>query len=625
MANSTTALGTGLVVLGGGDLRVNPAGGATLTGFGGRGNLWLSDDNFANNGGFQSSPAFPAMNVLQLTDGNANERRNAHFSAAEPIAANGRGFVASFTYTETSAAAASTGMTFMIENSNGTFGLGGTGAALGYGAGGSFNAISPSAAIELNISASAPGGVGTALGVNGSIPTFSPTGSVNLAGGDPINVVVAYDPNALALTETLTDASNGNTFATTYSGVNLSSILGANSAYVGFTGSTGSTGSVQQISNFVYTHLAPDGLYVNNVVLNAGTNSTIDVAATAGIPLTTMGALTVNGPAASILNVTATTALTDQPYGLTLGATTLAGNVTFNVANNGAGLGTLTLGAISGNGFGVTKTGLGLLLLPGANTYTGNTTVSGGVIQVTGSLVNNGSAATFISAGTDFTLASLIRRVQPGVSYAGFGATAGGNVIGSSADIRAGQDKNAASNDVAMQWRVHNSANDGPGLISDVLNLSGMSSTPGDHFQTDAFALQMTYSPGTLNGRETLLASQGLIDLAWLNTTLNQPFGIWQNATMGDFGTGLAGNVFQNYQGSWDSFAAANAVTDSNIGNFLGSYGVDVADHTVWAVVNHNSQFAVVPEPSSLILLAIGGLALGGVTIRERRRCRLPT
>jgi autotransporter-associated beta strand protein len=262
----------------------------------------------------------------------------------------------------------------------------------------------------------------------------------------------------------------------------------------------------------------------------------------------------------------------------------------------------------------------GRLALSGANTYSGSTSVNGGTLQVTGSLARNGSNTTFISAGTDFTLASLIRRVQPGGSYAGLGATAGGIAIGSMADIRAGKNKNATFRDVAMQWRVHNTASDGPGLISDVLNLSGMSSNAGGHVQTDAFALQMTYSTSALDTRESSLAADGLIDLAWLNSTLNQPFGIWQNATMGNFGAGLSGDVFHNYQGSWDTFAAANLVTDSNVGNFLGSYGVDIASRTVWAIVNHNSQFAVVPEPSSLILLAIGGL-VAGVALVYRRRC----
>ena len=33
----------------------------------------------------------------------------------------------------------------------------------------------------------------------------------------------------------------------------------------------------------------------------------------------------------------------------------------------------------------------------------------------------------------------------------------------------------------------------------------------------------------------------------------------------------------------------------------LGDYGVNTANHTVWAVVNHNSEFAVVPEPGALL------------------------
>ena len=69
--------------------------------------------------------------------------------------------------------------------------------------------------------------------------------------------------------------------------------------------------------------------------------------------------------------------------------------------------------------------------------------------------------------------------------------------------------------------------------------------------------------------------------------------------------------MFANVQSSWDAFALANSITDANLGNFLGSWGVDSTGNTVWAVLNHNSQFAVlIPEPASLLLLGLAGLAL---------------
>jgi len=42
---------------------------------------------------------------------------------------------------------------------------------------------------------------------------------------------------------------------------------------------------------------------------------------------------------------------------------------------------------------------------------------------------------------------------------------------------------------------------------------------------------------------------------------------------------------------------------------------VDSANNVVWAVIDHNSEFAVIPEPASLALLAAGGMLL----LRKRR------
>jgi autotransporter-associated beta strand protein len=97
-----------------------------------------------------------------------------------------------------------------------------------------------------------------------------------------------------------------------------------------------------------------------------------------------MGTLTINSGAGATLTVTASTAPADTAFGLSFGATTLSANATFNVSNNGAGAGTLTLGPVSdtGTGFGIIKGGAGTLVLASPNTYRGNTTVTGGTLRL---------------------------------------------------------------------------------------------------------------------------------------------------------------------------------------------------------------------------------------------------
>ena len=51
----------------------------------------------------------------------------------------------------------------------------------------------------------------------------------------------------------------------------------------------------------------------------------------------------------------------------------------------------------------------------------------------------------------------------------------------------------------------------------------------------------------------------------------------------------------------------------------LGDYGVDVQSHTVWAVLDHNSRFAVVPEPSTLVCLVAAAVGWLAFCARKRR------
>jgi hypothetical protein len=48
----------------------------------------------------------------------------------------------------------------------------------------------------------------------------------------------------------------------------------------------------------------------------------------------------------------------------------------------------------------------------------------------------------------------------------------------------------------------------------------------------------------------------------------------------------------------------------------LGAYGS--SNGTAWAVINHNSDFAVVPEPATWLLLAAGLVLLGFQSLKPR-------
>jgi hypothetical protein len=211
-------------------------------------------------------------------------------------------------------------------------------------------------------------------------------------------------------------------------------------------------------------------------------------------------------------------------------------------------------------------------------------------------------------------------------NLAGYETTLGGSSsygIGQTyAEIMAGT-LGVSSTGIIEKWRSR-AATELPGanppgnlsLDSDVVNLGGISAGTAN-----TFTLQMSYDTNAVGG-EAAAASNGFIFVGWRNPGS----GIWTNAVnnnVGGLGSLVATGSDQNYQGSWASFVAATGVTPSTLANFLGSWGVDTVNHDAWAIIDYSggangAEFAVVPEPGTLALLAAGVFSLG-VAYRRRK------
>ncbi len=182
----------------------------------------------------------------------------------------------------------------------------------------------------------------------------------------------------------------------------------------------------------------------------------------------------------------------------------------------------------------------------------------------------------------------------------------GYSMVGSIATILAGTNSGSAQT-VSMQWRTQTQAErTGPGLLSDVVALTGMTFS-GD--ETSPFVLQMTYNTSLLPlgpGSEGVWASNQRLYLVCLDD------GEWENAVSGNIGS------------SNDDFVGVGAWSGDTA---LGDWGVNTSNHTVWAVVNYDGDFAVVPEPSSLVLLGAGAAGVLGLAWRRRlaNRAAKPT
>jgi LysM repeat protein len=179
---------------------------------------------------------------LQLTNGGLGEAGSAWYYQQVNVQA----FTSSFSFQLSNPAG--DGITFAIQGNN-VYALGNPGSGLGY------QGIANSVGIKFDLYDNAGEGPdSTGLYINGASPTvpaidLSTTG-INLHSDDTMEIDLAY--NGTVLSMTITDMVTGAAYSTNWT-VNIPSIVGGSTAYVGFTGGTGGLTSSQKILNWVYT------------------------------------------------------------------------------------------------------------------------------------------------------------------------------------------------------------------------------------------------------------------------------------------------------------------------------------------------------------------------------------
>jgi hypothetical protein len=200
----------------------------------------------------------------------------------------------------------------------------------------------------------------------------------------------------------------------------------------------------------------------------------------------------------------------------------------------------------------------------------------------------------------------------------------------------------ASSTGISMAWRSR-AAIEIPGaggnggnlpLYSDVVNLTGV--TGGS---ASTYVLSMSFDPSQIGSLGLAnAASGGFLYLGYRSSN-----GHWQNATAVNNSTAIGGGTItdgntaaQNlpvaigqanaipgggYLGSYAQFTAYEGT--NNLTSLLGGWGVSTVGgvDTAWAVVDHDAEFAVVPEPGTFALLAGGAVALG-IAYRRRKTVR---
>lgn len=195
---------------------------------------------------------------LRITDGGGSEASSAWYNT--PV--NIQQFTTNFSFQVTGGTIPTgDGFAFVIQG-GAPNAIGPGGGGLGYGPDNTVNpSVSPNAPIAKSVaikfdlySNAGESADSTGLYVNGASPTMPAmdmtSSGVNLHTTDVFNVRLTYDGTNLSMT--ITDATTNATFTNVWP-INLTSTVGSNAAYIGFTGGTGGATAIQEIISLTMT------------------------------------------------------------------------------------------------------------------------------------------------------------------------------------------------------------------------------------------------------------------------------------------------------------------------------------------------------------------------------------
>lgn len=186
---------------------------------------------------------------LRLTDGGTGETTTTWY--ATPL--NVQRFTQDFNIQLTNAVG--DGMTFTIQNT-GLAVIGPGGAGLGYGAGmpNGNPGVGASVAIKLDLYNNyGEGSDSTGIYTEGASPTIPAvdmsSSGVDLHNGDELNVHMTYDGSTLTMT--VTDMVTYKTFTQAWP-IDIPTVVGGNTAYLGFTGASGGATAIQDVLSWTF-------------------------------------------------------------------------------------------------------------------------------------------------------------------------------------------------------------------------------------------------------------------------------------------------------------------------------------------------------------------------------------